>query len=65
MSALVQPNNSPHYPQSATMHSSESGTRQQRPTNNPSKNLLPNELQCLYEILGQSRVVNIEFIEFF
>jgi hypothetical protein len=60
MSALVQHNNSPHYPQSTTMHSSESGMRQQRPTNNPSKNLSSSELQCLYEILGQSRVVNID-----
>jgi hypothetical protein len=57
MSTLVQHNNSPHYPQSIIMNSGEGATRQQRPTNNPSKNLLPHELQCLYEILGQSRVV--------
>jgi hypothetical protein len=56
MSALVQHNNSPHYPQSTIMNSSDSSIRQ-RPTHNSSKKLLPNEVQCLYDILGQNRVV--------
>ena len=57
MSTLVQHNNSPHYPQSTIMNSGDGATRQQRPTNNPSKNLLPNELNCLYDTLGPNRVV--------
>jgi hypothetical protein len=65
MSALVQHNNSPHYPQSTTMNSEEGGTRQQRPTNNPSKSLLTNELQSLYDILGQNRVVGRKQCLFF
>lgn len=56
MSALVQQNNSPHYPQSTIMNSGETAARQ-RPTNSPSKNLSPNELQCLYDILGTGCVV--------
>ncbi len=56
MSTLVQPNNSPHYPQLTMMNSGEAGARQ-RPTNTPSKNLFPNEQQCLYDILGTSCVV--------
>ena len=57
MSTLVQQNNSPHYPQSTIMNSGENNPRQQQPTNNPSKKLYPNELQCLYDILGTNRVV--------
>lgn len=57
MSTLVQQTNSPHYPQSIIMNNNENGGRQQRPTNVPSKNLLPTELQCLCDILGHSRVV--------
>lgn len=63
MSTLVQQNNSPHYPQSIIMNNNDNGGRQQqqqRPTNNPSKNLLPNELQILYEILGHNRVVKYQ-----
>ncbi len=56
MSTLVQSNNPPHYPQSTNMNSGDN-SRQQRPSNSPSKNLFPNELQCLYDILGQNRVV--------
>ncbi|CAF1493961.1 unnamed protein product [Adineta steineri] len=55
MSALVQHNNTPHYPQTI-MNSGDSGARQQRPTHNPSKNLESHELQCLFEILGHNRV---------
>jgi hypothetical protein len=39
------------------MNSGEGGIRQQRPTNSPSKNLFPNELECLYKILGTNCVV--------
>ncbi|CAF2407083.1 unnamed protein product [Rotaria sp. Silwood2] len=38
------------------MNSGEGAARQQRPTHNPSKNLIPNELQCLYDILGSQCV---------
>ncbi len=62
MSTLVQHNNSSHYPPS-TMNSGEGGIRQQRPTNSPSKNLLPNESQCLYDILGNNRVVKKKFFK--
>jgi len=59
MSALVQHNNSPHYPQSTTMNSGDSSIRQ-RPTHNSSKKLSSNELHTLYDILGQNRVVKMK-----
>lgn len=57
MNTLVQQNNSFPHLQLATMNSGEVGLRQQRPTNNPSKNLHSNELQSLYSILGENCVV--------
>ena len=53
MSTLVQQTHSSHYSQSTMT----SGERQLRPSNNPSKSLTQNELQCLYETLGPNRVV--------
>ncbi|CAF0783992.1 unnamed protein product [Adineta steineri] len=51
-----QDNNASHHPQSITMNNDEGGTRKQRPTHHPSKNLESHELQCLFEILGNNRV---------
>lgn len=53
MSTLVQPNSLPQHPQMANVE------RQGRPTNSPSKNLLQNELQNLFGILGTNRIVKI------
>lgn len=50
MSTLVQPNSLPQHPQMANVE------RQGRPTNSPSKNLLQNELQNLFGILGTNRI---------
>ncbi|CAF1360872.1 unnamed protein product [Rotaria sordida] len=55
MSATVYHDNSPHYPQSSILINNKTSV-QQRPTHNLSKNLSQNEIQCLYDLLGNNCV---------